>query len=60
VVPHLIAGGASHLQYVNDTMIMIEPRDAGIKNLKILLISFKNRLGPKRNFDKNKVVVTGA
>jgi hypothetical protein len=41
-------------------MIMIEPRDAGIKNLKILLISFENRLGPKRNFDKNKVVVTGA
>jgi hypothetical protein len=41
-------------------MIMIEPRDLGIENLKILLICFENSLEPKINFDMNKVVVIGA
>jgi hypothetical protein len=30
VVPHLFLGGITHLQYVDDTMVMIEPTDMGI------------------------------
>jgi hypothetical protein len=38
VVPHLIPGGVTHLQYADDTMILIEPSELGIGNLKLLLL----------------------
>jgi hypothetical protein len=38
VVPHLIPGGITHLQYANDTMILIQNNDLAIANLKFLLI----------------------
>jgi hypothetical protein len=33
VVPHLILGVVTHLQYADDTLVMIEPSDLGIANL---------------------------
>jgi hypothetical protein len=59
VVSHLIPGGVTHLQYVDDTMILIEPTDLGIANLKTLLLCFENMSGLKINFDKCEVVVSG-
>jgi hypothetical protein len=59
VVSHLIPGGASHLQYADDTLIMIEPSDEGIANLKLLLLCFENMSGLKINFDKSEVLVMG-
>jgi hypothetical protein len=41
VVPHLIPGGVSHLQYADDTMIMLQNTESGIMNLKFLLICFE-------------------
>jgi hypothetical protein len=59
VVPHLIPGGVSHLQYADDTLILIEPSDEGIANLKLLLLCFENMSGLKINFDKSEVMVMG-
>jgi hypothetical protein len=59
VVSHLIPGGVTHLQYADDTMIMIEPTELGIANLKFLLLCFENMSGLKINFDKSEVLVTG-
>jgi hypothetical protein len=52
VVPHLIPGGITHLQYVDDTMILIQNDDLAIANLKFLLICFELLSGLKKNSTK--------
>jgi hypothetical protein len=60
VVGHLIlGGGVTHLQYADDTMIMVEGSELDIANLKFLLLCFETMLGLKINFDKSEVVVMG-
>lgn len=60
VVSHLIpGGGVTHLQYVDDTMIMVESSHLDIVNLKFLLLCFEAMPGLKINFDKSEVVVLG-
>jgi hypothetical protein len=59
VVPHLIQGGVTHLQYADDTMILIDPSDEGITNLKLILLPFEDMSGLKNNFNKSEVVVMG-
>jgi hypothetical protein len=59
VVSHLILGGVLHMQYADDTLILIEPNDLGIVNLKFLLLCFENMLGLKIIFTKSEGVLTG-
>uniref|UniRef100_A0A453BV09 Reverse transcriptase domain-containing protein n=2 Tax=Aegilops tauschii subsp. strangulata TaxID=200361 RepID=A0A453BV09_AEGTS len=60
VVGHLIPGdGVTHLQYADDTMIMVEGSDLDIVNLKFVLLCFEAMSGLKINFDKSEVVVLG-
>jgi hypothetical protein len=59
VVPHLIPGGITHLQYADETMIMIQNTDLGIANLKFLLICFELLSGLKINYHKSEVIVMG-
>jgi hypothetical protein len=60
VVGHLIAGGGvTHLQYADDTMILVEGSDLDIINLKFLLLCFETMSGLKINFDKSEVMVLG-
>jgi hypothetical protein len=59
LVPHLIPGGVTHLQYADDTMILLEPTGVGIANLKTLLLFFENMSSLKINFKKSKVVGMG-
>jgi hypothetical protein len=59
IVAHLIPNGVTHLQYADDTMVMIEPAQLGIANLKFLLVCFENMSGLKINFNKSEVIVTG-
>jgi hypothetical protein len=49
----------SHLQYADETLILVEPYDEGIANLKLLLLCFENMSGLKINFDKSEVLVMG-
>jgi hypothetical protein len=60
VIPHLVVGGVSHLQYVDDTIIMIQPDKPGIANLKFLLLCFENILGLRINFHKSEVMLLGS
>ena len=60
VVGHLIpGGGVTHLQYADDTMIMVEGLEHVIINLKFLLLCFEAMSGIKINFDKSEVMVVG-
>jgi hypothetical protein len=59
VVPHLIPGGITHLQYADDTLIMIQDDDTQIANLKFLLVCFEDMSGLKINYHKSEVVVMG-
>jgi hypothetical protein len=59
LVRHLIPGGVTHLQYADDTMVMIEPTDEGIANLKLVLISFELMSDLKIDLAKSEVVVVG-
>ena len=60
VVPHLIHGGISHIQYADDTVIMIDGSDQSILNLKLILYCFEWLSGLKINFHKSEVFVFGA
>jgi hypothetical protein len=40
-------------------LILIEPTDEGIANLKLLLLCFENMSGLIINFDKSEVLVMG-
>lgn len=60
VVGHLIpGGGVTHLQYADDTMIMVEGTTLDIINFKFLYLCFESMSGLKINFDKSEVVVWG-
>jgi DNA polymerase sigma len=56
-VPHIVPGGVSHLQYANDTLILVENSDEDLDNLKVLLVCFEEMLGLKINYHKSEVVV---
>ena len=60
VVGHLIPGGGiTHLQYADDTMIVVEGSELDIINLKFLLLCFEALSGLKINFDKSEVMILG-
>jgi hypothetical protein len=56
VVPHLIKGGITHLQYDDDTN---PEQDLAIANLKFLLICFEFLSGLKIKNHKSEVIVMG-
>jgi hypothetical protein len=60
VVSHLIQGGVTHLQYADDTILLLELEDNSLANLKFLLIAFEILSGLKINFLKSEVIVMGA
>ena len=41
VISHLIPGGVTHLQYADDTIIMVELSDFYLANLKFILLCFE-------------------
>lgn len=59
VLENLIPGGISHIQYADDTIIMIDGSDSSIRNLKLILYCFEWLSRLKINFHKNEVFVFG-
>ena len=41
VLSHLIPRGVTHLQYVDDTMLLFEPDDHSIASIKLILLAFE-------------------
>jgi len=59
VVPNLIDGGLSILQYADDTIIFIDHDIEQAKNLKLLLCVFEQLSGLKINFHKSELFCFG-
>lgn len=59
VLEDLIPGGISHIQYADDTVIMVDGSDKSIANLKLILYCFEWLTGLLINFHKSEVFVFG-
>jgi hypothetical protein len=59
LVPHLVDGGLSILQYVDDTILFLENDLEQAKNLKLVLCAFKKLSSLKINFHKNELFCMG-
>jgi hypothetical protein len=57
VIPHLVDGGLSILQYADDTIIFMEHDLEKAKNLKLILSAFEQLFGLKINFRVNCIVL---
>jgi hypothetical protein len=49
LIPHLLDGGLSILQYVNDTILFLDHDLAKVANLNLLLLAFEQVSGLKIN-----------
>ena len=59
LVPHLVDGGVSILQYADDTIIFMEHDLAKARNMKLLLCLFEQLSGLKINFHKSELFCFG-
>ena len=59
IVPHLVEGGVSVLQYADDTMIFMEHDLAKARNMKLVLCLFEQLSGLKINFNKSELFCFG-
>jgi hypothetical protein len=59
LVPELVEGGLTHLQYADDIVICLEIDEDSIANTKFLLYYFENMSSLKINYHKSEVIVLG-
>ena len=59
VVPHLVDGGLSILQYADDTILFMDHDLAKARNLKLILTAFEQLSGLKINFYINELFCFG-
>jgi hypothetical protein len=59
VIPHLVDGGSSILQYANDTILFMEHDLEKAQNLKLILAAFEQLSGLKINFHKIELFYFG-
>ena len=59
LVPELVEGGLTHLQYADDTILFLQCLDAEIKNLKFLLFGYEEMSGMRINYAKSEVFTIG-
>jgi hypothetical protein len=59
VVPHLVDGGISILQYADDTILFIEHDLKKARNLKLILLAFEQLSGLKIHFHKSELFCFG-
>lgn len=60
LVPHLVEGGLTHLQYADDTILFMTNSDSNICTVKFLLFCFEEMSGLKINYQKSEVILVGA
>jgi hypothetical protein len=59
VVPNLVERGISHLQYADDTVVLIQDDEESILNLKLILYCFENMSGMRINYHKSELYIMG-
>jgi hypothetical protein len=55
LVPHLVDGGLSMLQYADDTILFLEDDLVKARNLKLVLCAFEKLSGIKINFPNSEL-----
>jgi hypothetical protein len=59
LIPHLVDGGLSILQYADDTILFMEHDMEKAQNLKLILAAFEQFSGLKINFHKSELFCFG-
>jgi hypothetical protein len=59
LMTHLIEDGITHIQYTDDTILMIEGDDKSITNMKFILYCFEWISGLKINYHKSDAFIFG-
>src|SRR6185312_3697901 len=59
VVPHLVEGGLSILQYTDDTVLFMEHDLEQAQNMKLIFCAFEQLSGLKINFHKSELFCFG-
>ena len=59
MVPHLVDGGLSILQYADDTVVFLDHNLDQARNVKLLLTAFEQMSGLKINFHKSELFCYG-
>jgi hypothetical protein len=59
VMTHLIEEGIAHIQYADDTILMIQSDDMSVSNMKFLLYCFEWLSGLKINYHKSEAFMFG-
>ena len=59
VVPHLIEGGLSILQYADNTILFLDHNLEQAQNMKNILCAFEQLFGLKINFHKSEIFCFG-
>lgn len=60
LISNLVEGGLTHLQYVDDTAILLEKSNSDINNIRFILSCYEAMSGMKINYEKSEVFVVGA
>jgi hypothetical protein len=55
LMTHLIPEGITHIQYADDTILMVEGNDSSIVNMKFILNCFEWLSGLKINYHKSEL-----
>jgi len=59
LIPHLVDGGVSILQYADDTIIFMDHNLEKVLNMKLILCIFEQLSGLKINFHKSELYCFG-
>jgi hypothetical protein len=59
VIPHIVDGGLSILQYADDTILFMEHDLEKGKNVKLILLAFEHLSGLKISFHKSELFCFG-
>jgi hypothetical protein len=59
VLTHLLHEGVTHIQYADDTILMVEGDDKSILNMKFILYCFELLSGLKINYHKSEAFIFG-
>ena len=59
LVPNLVEGGLSHLQYADDTVILLQYSPEILRNIRLILSSYEVMSGMKINYEKSEIFSIG-
>lgn len=59
LVPHLFEGDLTHLQYADDTVLMLQYDPSNLRNIRMILSCYEAMSGMKINYEKSKIFSVG-